>query len=57
MDYEKLTKSQLIAMLERIDRHAGPADTTCAEPGIPLGEACRRTLVKEKHPAFFAEVK
>ena len=36
--------AELRMVLDLIDKHAGPADRTCHEPGIKLSEAARREL-------------
>lgn len=47
--------AELEAILDLIDRRAGPADKTCYEPGIKLSEAARRTLVENGHKLFKGE--
>lgn len=37
-------RDELRAILDYIDKFAGPADKTCYEPGISLSEAARREL-------------
>ena len=48
-----LTKEQLIAVLEWIDVYAGPADSTCDEPGVALSEAAIRIMIEENPPRFY----
>lgn len=52
IDLSLFTKAELIALIERMDRHAPVADKTCNKPGIPLSEACRRMLIDEQHSLF-----
>ena len=51
-NWNDLTKEQLVAMVECMSEHAPRADETCEEPGITYGEATRRKLIDDRHPAF-----
>lgn len=45
---------RLRSIIEVIDNSCPRADETCAEPGITISEAARRTLIDERHHAFAA---
>lgn len=50
-----LTKAQLIAIIEWMDVYAGPADSTCDEPGVALSEAAVRIMIEDHHPEFIGQ--
>lgn len=54
-DLWRLSKTQLIAIIDWLDQRAGPADEDQAEPGIALSEAAIRAMIDEGGPEFWAE--
>lgn len=57
LNLSRLTKMQLIALIERIDQHAPRANNTCDEPGIKLSEGAFRMLIDEGNDPLFRRLR